>query len=402
MAQPFAGLRVIDFTQVLAGPYSTYQLASLGADVIKLEHPKGGDQGRGLLTPTPESAAAGMSALSSAVNSGKRSLALDLKHPAAQAIVDRLATGADVLVENYKAGTMDKLGFGQARMRALNPKLIYCSISGFGQSGPRSNAAAYDPVIQAAAGIMSVTGFPETGPVKVGFWVCDMTTGMNAAFAIASALLRRTHTGQGDYIDVSMLDTAVSLMSPMAGLPLNYDVDPVMTGNGAPGSGGPSSVFKTACGTLTIAAVTPHQFAAMAREVGRGDLAEDERFTTSPARIANADAYREAMTAAFAKDTAANWERRLNRIGVPASKNKEVRELATDPQLTHRGMFQPLPPPQGIKGEFHAINLGFKLDYDGPGVQSPPPLVGQHSEEILAEAGFSEARIQALRAAGVI
>ncbi|MBT6274021.1 MAG: CoA transferase [Chromatiales bacterium] len=402
MSKPFAGLRVIDFTQVLAGPYSTYQLASLGADVIKVEHPKGGDQGRSLLTPTPESAEAGMSALSSAVNSGKRSITVDLKHPNARDIIDRLVENADVLVENYKAGTMDKLGFGQERLRALNPKLIYCSISGFGQTGPRSSAAAYDPVIQAAAGIMSVTGFPDNGPTKVGFWVCDMTTGMNAAFAMSSALFRRAHTGVGDYLDVSMLDTAVSLMSPMAGLPLNYDVDPAMCGNGTPASGGPSSVFETADGTVSVAAVTPSQFASMAREVGRPDMAEDKRFTTGPARIENADVYREAMTAAFKADTAINWEERLNKCGVPASKNKTVRELGTDAQLNHREMFQPLTPPAGISGDFHAVNLGFKLAYDGPGVEVPPPLVGQHNDEILREVGFDANAIAGLRERGVI
>ena len=402
MAQPFSGIRVVDFTQVLAGPYATYQMALLGAEVIKIEHPNGGDQGRGLLAPTPESAAAGMSALASAVNSGKRSLSLDLKHEASHAIVDRLVERADVLVENFKAGAMVKLGFGQERLREQNSRLVYCSISGFGQSGPRSRAAAYDPVIQAASGIMSVTGYPETGPTKVGFWMCDMTTGMNAAFAVASALFRRAHTGQGDYVDVSMLDTAVSLMSPLAGLPINYDVDPPITGNGAPGSGGPSSVFSTADGTVTVAAVTPTQFSAMAHEVGRGDLADDERFATHVARIEHAAEYQLFMTEAFANDTAANWERRLNAAGVPASKNKQVRELRDDAQLTHREMFQPLPPPPGIAGDFHAVNLGFKLGYDGPSVADPPPTVGQHNDDILGELGFSDDTVVGFQTSGAI
>jgi formyl-CoA transferase len=297
---------------------------------------------------------------------------------------------------------MEKLGFGQERLRALNPRLVYCSISGFGQSGPRSHAAAYDPVIQAAAGIMSVTGYPETGPTKVGFWMCDMTTGMNAAFAISSALYRRAHTGQGDYVDVSMLDTAVSLMSPMVGLPLNYDTDPPITGNGVPGSGGPSSVFPTSDGTITVAAVTPAQFAAMAHEVGRGDLAEDERFTTAEARAEHAIEYRRLMEEAFAEDTAENWELRLNAAGVPGSKNKQVRELRDDAQLNHREIFQPLPSPPGIAGDFHAVNLGFKMSYDGPGIANPPPTVGQHSDDILGELGFSEAAITDLRMNGTI
>jgi CoA:oxalate CoA-transferase len=402
MAQPFAGLRVVDFTQVLAGPYCTYQLAALGADVIKIEHPNGGDQGRSLVNPTPESAAAGMSALASAVNSGKRSLSLDLKHEASRPIVDRLIERADVLVENYKAGTMLNLGFGAERARALNPRLVYCSISGFGQTGPRSKAAAYDPVIQAAAGIMSVTGYPETGPTKVGFWVCDMTTGMNAAFAVSTALFRRAQTGQGDYIDVSMLDTAVSLMSPMVGLPLNYDVDPKVSGNGSPASGGPSSVFETRDGTVTIATVTPSQFAAMTREIGRPELAKDDRFSTVAARIENAAAYREEVLVEFAKDTAANWEVRLNDAGVPASKNSSAREVGTDAQLVHREMFQKLTPPPGILGDFHAVNLGFKLDTEGPSVTQPPPIVGQHNDDILGELGFADAQIAEFKERGAL
>jgi len=203
-------------------------------------------------------------------------------------------------------------------------------------------------------------------------------------------------------VDVSMLDTAVSLMSPMAGLPLNYDVDPQISGNGAPGTGGPSSVFSTADGTMTVAAVTPTQFAAMVHEIGRGDLAEDERFATSEARIIHAAEYLRLMTEAFANDTAENWERRLNAAGVPASKNKNVRELRDDAQLTHREMFQPLPPPPGITGTFHAVNLGFKLGRDGPGVAVPPPTVGQHSNDILGELGFNEAAIAGLRTSGAI
>lgn len=203
-------------------------------------------------------------------------------------------------------------------------------------------------------------------------------------------------------MDVSMLDTAVSLMSPMAGLPLNYDVDPQISGNGAPGTGGPSSVFPTADGTVTVAAVTPTQFTAMAHEIGRGDMAEDERFATSEARIAHAAEYRRLMLEAFANDTAENWEIRLNSAGVPASKNKQVRELRDDAQLTHREMFLPLPSPPGITGDFHAVNLGFKLGYDGPSVADPPPTVGQHNDDILGELGFSDDAIAGFQTSGAI
>lgn len=395
--RPFKGIRVIDFTQVIAGPYCTFQLGALGADIIKIEQPGTGDQGRRLMAPTPKARDAGMSALFSAVNSGKRSLTLDLKHPEAREVVKKLVKGADVVVENFKAGTMERLGLGYEVMKDVNPNLIYCAISGYGQTGPRAGAAAYDPVVQAGSGMMSVTGYDETGPTKVGFWVVDMTTGMNAAFAVASALYRRGQTGTGEAIDVAMLDTAVSLMSPLIGLYLNYGIEPGFTGNGVPGSGGSSTVYPTQEGHITVAAATDQQFAAMTTEIGRPDMAKDPRFSSREARLKNADAYRAAVVEAMSADSAANWETRLASVGVPAGRNQRIPQLPEDPQLQHRQVFTELAPAPGLEAPFKAVNIGFKLANQGPLIDSPPPALGQHSDEILQEIGFSEEEISRLR-----
>ena len=402
MSKPFAGIRVVDFTQVISGPYATYQLAAQGADVIKIEQPKGGDQGRYLLSTSAYVKSIGMSALYTAVNGGKRSLTLDLKHPDARAVVEKLVASADVLVENFKAGTMDRLGYGYAAMREIKADLVYCSISGFGQTGPRSQAAAYDPVIQAASGIMSVTGHPQTGPTKVGFWVTDMAAGMNGAMAISAALFRRATSGEGAFIDVSMLDTAVSLMSPLMSLFLNYGIEAPLTGNGTPGTGGSSTVYDTQRGSITVAAATDGQAAALAKALGLPEVADDPRFRLREDRLQNTVLYRSLIAPAFEHDTASNWEQRLAAVGVPACKNLSVAEVAVDAQIQHRQSIQTLPAARGMQGDFSAINLGFKVNADGPHISGPPPALGQHSDEILAEFGYDEAQISALRASGAV
>jgi crotonobetainyl-CoA:carnitine CoA-transferase CaiB-like acyl-CoA transferase len=401
MSKPFAGLRVVDFTQVISGPFTTFQLASLGADVVKIEQP-GGDQGRIMLAPTDQSRDAKMSALFSSVNAGKRSMTLNLKADGARAVIEKLVADADVVVENFKAGTMDKLGYGYEVMRAIKPDIVYCAISGFGQTGPRAGAAAYDPIVQAASGMMSVTGHPETGPTKVGFWVCDMSTGMNAAFAIAGALFKRNATGEGSCIDVSMLDTATSLMSPLLNLYMNFGVEPPLAGNGTPGTGGASTVYETQEGSVTVAAATTGQFLAMANELGLPAVATDARFQTREGRVEHSKDYRALVSPAFMHDTASNWQVRLAAIGVPASKNLSVAEVVVDAQVKPRGTMQPLDTPVGLEGAFAGVNLGFKIAKGGPEIPCPPPALGQHTNDILGELGYSAQAIADLRAAGVL
>src|SRR4051812_17662948 len=225
MTKAFAGLRVVDFSQVLAGPFCTQQLALLGADVIKIEEPTQGDQSRGIMADN-DIGRIGMSPYFLAMNANKRSMTLDLKHPRAKEVLTKLLANSDVLVQNFRAGVLERLGFGYEAVRAIRPDIVYCSISGYGQEGPYAGAPAYDGAIQAVSGMMGVTGHPDSGPTRIGFTVVDLGTALMAAFAIAGALFRRATTGEGQHLDVSMLDTSLSLMAPLISVYMNVGQAP--------------------------------------------------------------------------------------------------------------------------------------------------------------------------------
>jgi len=397
------GVRVVDFTQVISGPYATYMLAQQGADVVKLELPAGGDQSRGMMATPGPMADAGQTAMFLSFNSGKRSIAVDLKAPEAKEIVADLVRGADVVVENFKAGAIDRLGFGYDWAKAIKSDIVYCSISGFGQKGPRAGAAAYDPVIQAGSGMMTLTGYEGlTGPTKVGFWVCDMATGMTAAFAVSAAVAKQRGTGEGSYIDVSMLDVGVSLISPMVTNFLNFGVQPVLSGNGSPGGSSISSVYETADGYVQVAAATQGQFAALARTVGREDMLEDPRFADRTQRIANAADMREELLKAFAKADARTWEKRLGAAGVPAGAVLTIPQVTEEPQILERGLIQSGPAPARLPGEFRTVGAPFMTDGGRSAGLAPPPTLGEHTDAVLAEIGYDAARIAALKASRAI
>jgi crotonobetainyl-CoA:carnitine CoA-transferase CaiB-like acyl-CoA transferase len=371
-----------------------------GADVIKVEQP-GGEQGRTMATGA-HLAEQGLSQIFLSVNSGKRAMTLDLKHPAAKQIVERLIKNADVFIQNFKAGVIDRLGFGYDALRAIKPDLIYCSVSGYGQEGPRSGAAAYDGAIQATSGMMAVTGHEHTGPTRAGFTVVDIGTGITAAFSIVSALYRRQVTGEGQFLDVAMLDTALTFL----GAPITrYTVDgvePPLLGNQSPTRLPTADVFPARDGHLQVLALTEPQVAALCQALGVPELLEDARFKEPADRMENGAAMQEALKARFATDDAAAWEVRLGEAGVPAARVNTIPQAVENPQLAHRDVMMRFPAPEGLNSDLLIPGAAFKAAPDGPGTERPPPLLGQHTDEVLDELGYSVQEIEELHASGAV
>jgi crotonobetainyl-CoA:carnitine CoA-transferase CaiB-like acyl-CoA transferase len=395
--KPFSGVRILDFTQVFAGPFGSYQLALLGADVIKIERQGGDDMRRG--PPNKAWAARNLGTGFMGINANKRNIALDLTKPKSIEIVKRLAEKADVVMENYRPGVMDKLGIGYAALSAVNPRIIYCAVSGFGQNGPERTTAAYDGKIQAMSGIMSVTGHPESGPTRAGFAVCDAIGGMTAAFAVSSALYQRTHTGKGQLVDVAMLDAALSFLTTYV---VDYTIGGHVQGqlgNRAQSRLPTADVFKCKGGHILLAVNNEKQFAALAKAIGHPDLAKDPRFADWPARLANDAALRAIIEEVFAAADDKTWEARLTAADVPCSRVWTIPEILAHPQLAHRDVLQRV---KTAYGEFTFVGSGFRLAHGGGSVDRPPAMPGEHAGEILAEAGYVESDIAALRRDGVI
>jgi crotonobetainyl-CoA:carnitine CoA-transferase CaiB-like acyl-CoA transferase len=398
MKKPFAGIRIIDFTRYVAGPFGTYQFALLGADVIKIE-PKAGDDMRRSSPVKWEGSAQGLGPSFLGINSNKRSIALDLAKPQAVAIVKRLAESADIVWENFRPGVMDRFGLGYDTLRALNPRLIYCAVSGFGQNGPERGTAAFDGKLQAMSGIMSITGHEDKGPTRAGFALCDTIGAMTAAFGVASALHQRNRTGQGQFVDVAMLDASLSFLS---GQIAEYTV----TGHIHRQFGNLSSTgkvtgnrFKAGEGDLMLAVMTEKQFAALMRGIGRADALDDSRFADWPSRAQNEPALRAIIEEALASDSATNWEKRLTEADVPCAAIWAISEIVHHPQLAHRHVLQNV---SASYGNFTLIGSGFRLAEGGTGgIDRPPPLIGEHTEEILREAGYRDAEIAAFQHEGV-
>jgi crotonobetainyl-CoA:carnitine CoA-transferase CaiB-like acyl-CoA transferase len=396
----FEGVRVIDFTQAVAGPFATYQLALQGADVVKVEQPGAGDQGRQMYRLDADFQKLGYSAIFLCGNAGKRSLTLDLKHPDARAVVHRLVRDADVVIENFKAGTMDRMGFGWNDLKQLNPKLVYCSISGFGQTGPRAAAAAYDPTIQAASGVMAVNGVPETGPMRVGAIICDMSSSITAAFAIAGALFKRERAGVGGHLDLSMQDVAAAFMSPNL-LQAAYGFEPDLMGNKSLSGNPMATAFPTKAGVLLLIPATDAQCAKIWPVVGRPEFSDDPRFTTLDARLANHADCTAALMAGLASETAADWELRFAEAGVPAAAVLTLPEVLEDRQLAHRGTIQTMKSPADDRDLIHT-RTPFKISGEETGPDCPPPLVGADTDAVLGELGYGADEIVALREASVV
>jgi len=395
--RPFSGVRILDFTQVLAGPYASYQLALLGADVIKIERRGGEDMRR---TPlSREWADRNMASAFLAVNGNKKSLTLDLQKPAAREIVLRLAEKADVVMENFRAGVMDRLGLGYAALSAVNPRLIYCAISGFGQTGPSSQEAGYDGKIQAMSGIMAITGHAEMGPTRAGFAVCDILSGATGAFAVSSALFQRTQTGRGQFIDISMLEASLAFLSTQIA---DYTVaghHQQQAGNQAISRKVTANLFRAKDSFLLLAVNDDKQYRALMTTIGRADVLDDPRFGDWFLRKEHETELRAIIEAALATEDAKAWERRLNDAGAPCASIWKVEEIIDHPQIAARGVMQTVDSPYG---PLRLMGSGFQMAHGGGRLDSLAPLPGADTDSVLGEIGYSADRIAALRAEAVI
>ena len=392
MTKPFAGIRILDFTRYLAGPYGTYQLALLGADVVKIESHEG-DESRHLLI-SKEWADRKMASSFLAVNANKRSVTLDLRKPAAVEVVKRLVAGADVVWENFRPGVMDRLGLGYDALTAINPRLIYCAVSGFGHTGPERTTAAFDGKLQAMSGIMSITGDPAGGPMRAGFALCDTIGGMTAALAVSSALYQRTHTGRGQFVDVAMLDAALAFIPGPVSEYTVAGIEQKQIGNGSVSRKPTAHRFRAGSGYIVLAVLTDKQFASLMRTIGRADALEDPRFRDWRARTDNDKALREVIETALATDEPKSWEARLTAADVPCSVVWKIDEITRHPQLESRDVLQTIPTRYG---PMRLVGAGFRLAHGSPSIEREPAALGEHTDEILKEAGYTEAEVEQLR-----
>jgi crotonobetainyl-CoA:carnitine CoA-transferase CaiB-like acyl-CoA transferase len=374
---PLRGIRVLDLTNVLAGPYCSYQLMLFGAEVVKIEVPGSGDLARHL-GPDPELNGAGLGASFLAQNAGKKSVELDLKDPAQRAVFEDLVRGADVLLENFRAGVLARLGYDWDTLHGLNAGLVYCAISGFGQTGPMSQAPAYDQIIQGLSGMMSITGTEDTAPLRVGFPVCDTVGGLMAALAISSALVGRARTGEGCFLDLSMLEASISAMGWAVSHYVISGVTPAPMGQQNV-TAAPSGTFETADGLLNIAANRQTQFEKLCGLLDRNDLVVDPRFADREARKRNRDALNAELTAELRGRTAEEWERALPAIGVPAARILSVPQAVASDQLAHRGFFTDVPFPGDTGRVVRTSGNGVLVNGDPLHPSGPPPLLGEHN-----------------------
>jgi crotonobetainyl-CoA:carnitine CoA-transferase CaiB-like acyl-CoA transferase len=402
---PLTGIRIFDLTRILAGPTCTQLLGDLGADVIKIERPGVGDDTRSWGPPYVKDADGNdttESAYYLSANRNKRSITIDLRRAEGIALAKQLIAKCDVLIENFKVGSLAKLGLGYDDLKEEFPNLVYCSVTGFGQTGPYANRAGYDFLAQGLGGIMSITGDPEGPPMKVGVGIADVMTGMYASTAILAALRHRDATGQGQHIDTCLLDTQVSWLINEG---TNYLVSgkvPVKLGNEHPNIV-PYKVFGTADGYVILAVGNDRQFQDWCRCAGAEDLGADPRFATNPLRIGNREALYEAMPAYMRRKTTQQWLIGLASAKVPCSPVNNIKQVFENEQVQARGMRIEMDHPKAGSGKVPLIGNPLKMSATPPQYRQAPPVLGEHTDEVLTEVlGLDEAKILALRQVGTV
>ncbi len=406
MAGPLSHIKVLDLSRILAGPWASQILADLGADVIKVERPTVGDDSRAWGPPflkNGEGRNTKESGYYLAANRGKRSITLNFDVPEGQEIVRLLAANSDIVLENFRVGTLDRFGLGYKALSAINPRLIYCSITGFGQTGPKKSLSAYDFLIQAMGGLMSITGEkdgnPGGGPQKVGIPIIDIITGIYASVAMLAAIAGRDVSGKGEYIDVAMLDVQVGVLANQA---MNFLVTgntPTRTGNAHPNIQ-PQNVYNCKDGAVVLAIGNDGQFQKLCTALGRAELGYDDRFATNVARVKNRAVLEPIIEAAFSSQTRSYWADRLSSVGVPCGPINSIPEVFGDAQVKEREMLRFLQHPQG--GQVPQVASPFKFSNAALEYEVPPPLLGQHTEEILRSLDIGDDRIARMQRDGVI
>ncbi|RMH60599.1 MAG: CoA transferase [Calditrichaeota bacterium] len=391
-------IRVLDLTNVLSGPFSTVHLALLGAEVIKVENPNGGDLAR-KLGNKPEYNQQLMGTSFLAQNANKKSITLNLKHPKAKEIFKELVKTADVVVENFRPGVMKRLGVGYDTLKTINPKLIYCAISGFGQDGPDSLKPAYDQIIQGLSGVMAINGDERLNPLRAGFPVCDTVGGLNAAFAIMAALFYRERTGEGQFIDVALLDSIMPLMGWVAANWLIGGKPPVLMGNDN-FTAAPSGTFRTKDGYINIAANKQEQWHSVCDVLGVPELKTDPRFEERDTRKANRKELTPLLEEKLTQHPTDYWVEILNAHGVPSGAILSLQDALVQPQIEHRRTLDTVEE-EGI-GPLKLFNVTAKFEKTPGKIETPPPRLSAHTREVLTELGYSDADIDGFKEDGVL